>query len=347
MTPDDELIKRKQEHLDLCASDAVAFKEITTGFEHYSFLHYALSEVNIDEIDLSFNFFGKLIRLPFYISCMTGGTDETVNINLKLARVAKELNIPLGLGSQRYALDSDRFNSHFDLIRKASGDIPLIGNIGAAQVVEAGIIKKLLNLIKNSHINALTVHLNPAQELFQKGGETNFKGLLTAIAGMKKELEIPIFVKEVGAGIDEKVADELLWTGVDMIDVAGAGGTSWSGVEILRNGGNKQHDFWDWGMPTTYCIRKVNALRGSYNFLLTASGGISSGMDIAKSLALGADLTASARKVLKELHENGESGVVKMVSEWFETVKKVMFLTGSQSIEELKMDKIAKKQDMF
>jgi len=347
MTSDDELIKRKQEHLDLCASDAVAFRKTTTGYEHYSFLHYALSEVNIDEIDLSFNFFGKVIALPFYISCMTGGTDETVNINLKLARVAKELNVPLGLGSQRYALDSERFNSHFDLIREASGEVPLIGNIGAAQVVEAGIIKKLSALITNSHINALTVHLNPAQELFQKGGETNFKGLLTAIASLKKELGIPIIVKEVGSGIDEKVADELLWTGVDMIDVAGAGGTSWSGVEILRNGGDNQHDFWDWGMPTTYCIRKVNALRASYNFLLTASGGINSGMDIAKSLALGADLTASARKILRELHENGEPGVVKMVYDWFETVKKVMFLTGSQTIEELKMDKIVKKQDMF
>lgn len=347
MTSDYELIKRKQEHLDLCASDAVAFKEITTGFERYSFLHYALTEVNIDEIDLSFNFFGKDIDLPFYISCMTGGADETVNINLKLARVAKELNIPLGLGSQRYALESDKFNSHFDLIREASGDIPLIGNIGAAQVVEDGIIERLSTLIKNSHIHALTVHLNPAQELFQKGGETNFKGLLTAIAKVKKELDVPIIVKEVGSGIDEKVADELLWTGVNMIDVAGAGGTSWSGVEILRNGGNNQHDFWDWGMPTTYCIRKVNSLRTSYNFLLTASGGINSGMDVAKSLALGADMTASARKILSALHQNGEPGVVNMISGWFETVKKIMFLTGSQTVEELKMDKIVKKQDMF
>jgi isopentenyl-diphosphate delta-isomerase len=243
MTPDDELIKRKLEHLKLCASDAVAFNKITTGFERYSFLHYALTEVDISTIDLSFNFFGKKIDLPFYISCMTGGTDETVNINLKLARAAKELNVPLGLGSQRYALDSDKFNSHFDLIREESGAVPLIGNIGGAQVVEKDIINKLERLIKISHISALTIHLNPAQELFQKGGEINFKGLLTAIASLKKELKIPLIVKEVGSGIDEKVADELLWSGVEMIDVAGAGGTTWSGVEILRNGGNNQHDF--------------------------------------------------------------------------------------------------------
>lgn len=347
MSTELELLKRKKEHLELCASDVVTFREVTAGFERYSFLHYAITEVNPEEINLSSDFFGYQIDYPFYISCMTGGTDETVNINLKLAKAARELNIPLGLGSQRYALESNKFNEHFDRIRETAGSVPILGNIGAAQVVETGIIKKIERLIKISHINALTIHLNPAQELFQKGGETNFKGLLTAISSLKKELNIPIIVKEVGAGIDDQVADELFWIGVDMVDVAGAGGTSWSGVEILRNGGDNSHDFWDWGLPTSYCVRMINDLRLRYKFKLVASGGINSGMEVAKALALGADFTASARRILKELLENGEDSVVNLVKNWFDTVKKVMFLTGSPTLEELRMSKIKKKQDLI
>jgi len=347
MSDDNELLKRKKEHLELCASDAVTFRNVTAGFEHYGFIHNALTEVDPDEIRLNSDFFGYQTNYPFYISCMTGGTDETVNINLKLAKAARELNIPLGLGSQRYALESNNFNEHFDKVREAAGEIPLLGNIGAAQIVEPGIIKKLQRLIKISHINAITVHLNPAQELFQKGGETKFKGLLTALSAIKKEMEIPLIVKEVGSGIDDRAADELFWVGVDMVDVAGAGGTSWSGVEILRNGGDNSHDFWDWGLPTSYCVRVINELRWQYNFKLAASGGINSGMEVAKALALGADFTASARRILKELLENGEDGVVNLVRDWFDTVTKVMFLTGSPTLEELRMAKIKKKQELI
>jgi isopentenyl-diphosphate delta-isomerase len=183
--------------------------------------------------------------------------------------------------------------------------------------------------------------------LFQRGGQIKFKGLLTAIANIKKELSIPLIVKEVGSGISDSVADELLWVGVDMIDVAGAGGTSWTGVEILRNGGSNDHDFWDWGLPTSYCIRKINDLKISYKFLLTASGGINNGIDVAKALALGADFTASAARILRELLDKEEDGVLALVTDWFETVKKVMFLTGSPTLEELRMNKIKKKLDLI
>lgn len=347
MSAEKELLKRKEEHLALCSSDAVAFKGVTSGFEHYSFLHHAITEVNIEAIDLRSDFLGHMVDYPFFISCMTGGTDDTVNINLKLAGAARELNIPLGLGSQRYALGTNRFNDHFKRIREAAGEVPLIGNIGAAQIVEPGIIEKLDELIRNSDINSLAIHLNPAQELFQNGGETNFQGLLTAIANIKKNLNIPLIVKETGAGIDDICADELFWVRVDMVDVAGAGGTSWSGVEILRNGGDNSHDFWDWGLPTTYCIRRVHDLRWQYKFKLAASGGINSGMEAAKALALGADFTASARRVLQELNTGGQTGVVKMVQEWFDTVRKVMFLTGSPTLEEFRMGKIKKKTELI
>ncbi len=347
MSADQELLKRKEEHIALCSSDTVAFKGVTSGFEHYAFIHHAITEVDIDEIDLKSDFFGATIDLPCFISCMTGGTDDTVNINLKLARAARELNIPLGLGSQRYALGTGKFNDHFRRIRDAAGSVPLIGNIGAAQLIEPGIIDLLAELIQNSDINALAIHLNPAQELFQKGGEIKFQGLLTSIANIKKNLSIPLIVKETGAGINDVSADELLWVGVDMVDVAGAGGTSWSGVEILRNGGDNSHDFWDWGLPTSYCIRKVNDLRLQYRFKLAASGGINTGMEAAKALALGADFVASARRILRELNTNGDQGVVTMVNDWFDTVKKVMFLTGSPTLEEFRMDKIKKKTELI
>jgi len=347
MSADPELLKRKEEHIALCSSDAVAFKGVTSGFEHYSFIHHAITEVNIDEIDLKSDFFGATIDFPFFISCMTGGTDETVNINLKLAKAARKLNVPLGLGSQRYALGTCKFNDHFMRIREAAGSVPLIGNIGAAQIIEPGIIDLLAELIQNSDINALAIHLNPAQELFQKGGETNFQGLLTSIANIKKNLSIPLIVKETGAGINDVSADELFWVGVDMVDVAGAGGTSWSGVEILRNGGDNSHDFWDWGLPTSYCIRKVNDLRWQYRFKLAASGGINTAMEAAKALALGADFVASARRILRELNTAGDQGVVTMVNDWFETVKKVMFLTGSPTLEEFRIDKIKKKTELI
>ncbi len=347
MSVDPELLKRKEEHIALCSSDAVAFKGVTSGFEHYSFIHHAITEVDIDEIDLKSDFFGTTIDYPFFISCMTGGTEDTVNINLKLASAARELNIPLGLGSQRYALGTTKFNDHFKRIRDAAGSVPLIGNIGAAQMIDPGIINLLDELIKNSGINALAIHLNAPQELFQKGGEIKFQGLLTAIANVKKNLDIPLIVKETGAGINDVSADELFWVGVDMVDVAGAGGTTWSGVEILRNGGDNSHDFWDWGLPTTYCIRRVHDLRWQYKFKLAASGGINTGMETAKALALGADYVASARRILRELNDGGETGVVTMVKDWFETVKKVMFLTGSPTLEEFRMDKIKKKTELI
>ncbi|KAB2908340.1 MAG: type 2 isopentenyl-diphosphate Delta-isomerase [Ignavibacteriales bacterium] len=347
MPTQNELTKRKEEHLRLCSSEAVAFKNLSSGFEHYSFIHYALTEVDIDSIELKSDFFGTEVNYPFFISCMTGGTADSVNINLKLAGAARRLNIPLGLGSQRYALGNNNFNDHFNRIREVAGDIPLIGNIGAAQVVEPDFIENLEKLIETSHIQAFAIHLNPAQELFQKEGETNFSGLLTAIARIKKSVKIPLIVKETGAGISAQCADELLWVGVDMIDVAGAGGTSWSGVEILRNGGDNSHDFWDWGLPTAYCVRTINELRHRYDFALTASGGINSGMEVAKALALGADFTSSARRVLRALNEKGEAGVVEMAEDWFDTVRKVMFLTGSPTLDEFRMGKIVRKEELI
>lgn len=343
----DELIKRKADHLRLCASDRVKYTAKTNGFENYEFIHDAATETDISAIDLRTFFFGHEINVPFMISCMTGGTDEANNINLKLAAAARELKIPLGLGSQRYLLESNDLVHHFEMIRQEAGDIPLVGNIGAAQVSMTENPDEFSILVEASKIDVLAVHLNPAQELFQKGGDLNFTGLMKNLEYLANHIEIPVIVKEVGSGISGTTAARLLETGVKGIDVAGAGGTTWTGVEILRNGGNSSHNFWNWGLPTSYCIRTVHELKMKYDFLLIGSGGIDNSFDNARALALGADITASARKVLQALLEGGTDAVINLINGYFEDLKKIMFLTGSSTLSELRNDKLIIKSELF
>lgn len=343
----EQIRSRKKEHLDLCKTDEVLFKHKTSGFEHYDFLHAAVTEVQIDKIDLSKKFFGKKVSYPFLISCMTGGTSEGENINLQLAEVAAELNIPLGLGSLRFALGTNDYDEHFNQIRSAAKSIPLLGNIGAAQIVKMKSNKELFHLLNKIECNVLVVHLNPLQELLQKNGEANFKGLRKSLEKLVKQYPFPIIVKEVGAGISKKSAQSLLDLGVSGIDVAGAGGTSWAGVEILRNKQSTENYFWDWGLPTSYCIRTIAELRKKNKFMLIGSGGVDTSLDIAKALALGADFTASARIILQSLLKEGQNGVVNLINAWFEDVKKIMFLTDSQNLRSFGKQKLIVKKDFF
>lgn len=343
----EQIRSRKKEHLDLCKTDEVLFKHKTSGFEHYDFLHAAVTEVQIDKIDLSKKFFGKKVSYPFLISCMTGGTSEGENINLQLAEVAAELNIPLGLGSLRFALGTNDYDEHFNQIRSAAKSVPLLGNIGAAQIVKMKSNKELFHLLNKIECNVLVVHLNPLQELLQKNGEANFKGLRKSLEKLVKQYPFPIIVKEVGAGISKKSAQSLLDLGVSGIDVAGAGGTSWAGVEILRNKQSTENYFWDWGLPTSYCIRTIAELRKKNKFMLIGSGGVDTSLDIAKALALGADFTASARIILQSLLKEGQNGVVNLINAWFEDVKKIMFLTDSQNLRSFGKQKLIVKKDCF
>lgn len=343
----EQIRSRKKEHLDLCKTDEVLFKHKTSGFEHYDFLHAAVTEVQIDKIDLSKKFFGKKVSYPFLISCMTGGTSEGENINLQLAEVAAELNIPLGLGSLRFALGTNDYDEHFNQIRSAAKSVPLLGNIGAAQIVKMKSNKELFHLLNKIECNVLVVHLNPLQELLQKNGEANFKGLRKSLEKLVKQYPFPIIVKEVGAGISKKSAQSLLDLGVSGIDVAGAGGTSWAGVEILRNKQSTENYFWDWGLPTSYCIRTIAELRKKNKFMLIGSGGVDTSLDIAKALALGADFTASARIILQSLLKEGQNGVVNLINAWFEDVKRIMFLTDSQNLCSFGKQKLIVKKDCF
>jgi isopentenyl-diphosphate delta-isomerase len=339
--------QRKREHIELCLTDKVSFKNKTSGFDKYDFEHYAITEVKLKEINFTSQFFGKEISYPFIISCMTGGTTEAENINASLAVAAEELRIPLGVGSQRQALENKDHHKSYKIIRKNAPGIPILGNLGAAEIVklkDTSLVQYLVDLIE---ADAFVIHVNPLQELIQKGGEPDFGGLLVSLEKICSTIGVPVIIKEVGAGISEKAAEKLLGCGVKGIDVAGAGGTSWSGVEILRNKDNENSYFWDWGLPTSYCLKKVGRLKNEYDFVLIGSGGIYDGVDIAKAMVLGADLTASARIILKELNGNGVSGVIDLINNWYETVKKIMFLTGCQTIEKLKKIKLIKKEELF
>ncbi len=343
----DSTSKRKKEHIELSLTDKVAFKVKTNGFEYYEFDHYAITEVDISRLNLSTIFLRKKIDYPFLISCMTGGTAEAENINARLAVAANKLNIPLGVGSQRQALENKAYHNSYRILRKNAPSIPILGNIGAAQIVMMHSLDPINFLVDLIEADAMVVHVNPLQELIQKGGEPEFTGLLKKIRKMVKQIKVPVIIKEVGAGISGKAAKKLLDCGVKGIDVAGAGGTSWAGVEILRNKNEKYEEFWDWGLPTSYCIRSVSKLKKEYNFTLIGSGGINSAVEAAKALALGADLIGSARIILQTLENSDIKGVELLITEWFDYIKKIMYLTGSSSLKELRKNKLILREELY
>ena len=341
-----ETIKRKKDHIELCLNEDVGFSTVNNGFEKYSFEHYAITEVDYSKIDLSTKFLGSRINYPFLISCMTGGTSEAERINESLAIAANHLSIPIGVGSQRQALESDEHLKSYKTIIKNAGNVPVIGNIGAAQVASIKDAKQYQKIIDLVNASALVVHVNPLQELIQLNGEPNFAGLLKSLSKLVKKVDLPIIVKEVGSGISKKVAKQLLDVGVSGIDVAGAGGTSWSQVQLLRNKTEDEY-FRNWGLPTSYCLKQIEPLKRKYKLVLIASGGITNGVEIAKSIAMGADIAASARPLLKAVISSGPEGVISKIESWFEEVKKIMYLTGSKNLKELSKVKLIRKSEIY
>ncbi|HCY75994.1 MAG TPA: type 2 isopentenyl-diphosphate Delta-isomerase [Ignavibacteriales bacterium] len=340
-----ETSRRKKEHIELCLTDKVSFQSKTNGFDRYEFIHNAITEVDISKISFQTKLFSKKINYPFLISCMTGGTEEAEKINERLSVIAEQLKIPIGVGSQRQALEDKNHHNSYNIIRKAAKSVPVLGNIGAAQLVQSKNLTEILLSIDMLEADAFVVHLNPLQELLQIEGEPNFFGLLKKIEKLISKAEVPIIVKEVGSGISKTAAKKLLEIGVSGIDVAGAGGTSWAGVEIIRS--KSEIDFWDWGLPTSYCLKEIYPLKKKFKFTLIGSGGINSANDLAMSFAFGADLVASARIILQTLMKKNDEAVSELILNWFDYLKKVMFLTGSKNLNELKNNKIIKKEELY
>jgi isopentenyl-diphosphate Delta-isomerase len=327
---------RKKEHVDLCVGADVTFREKTTGLERYELVHNALPEIDFDEVDTSVEFLGRPCSMPLLVSSMTGGYADAERINRGLAEVCETVRIPMGVGSQRQALESSSQLESFRIARSTAPSIPIFGNIGGAEIARtAGVddVRRLADLIG---ADGFAIHLNPLQELMQPEGNPRFRGVLGAIERLARDLGRPLIVKEVGAGLSASVVRRLLDVGVRHIDVAGAGGTSWSGVEILRSSDSDDEAFWDWGIPTADALRAARPLCDAAGATLIASGGISSARDIAVSIALGAHMVGSARPLLKRLIDGGPERLLATLRTWHRHLRGAMFLTGSRSVAELR-----------
>lgn len=327
---------RKKQHVQLTVSRDVAFQSKSAGLRHLEFVNNALPELNLSEIDTSTEFLGRRLSAPIMVSSMTGGYREALRINRFLAEACEELGLAMGVGSQRQALEDTQFHRTFSVVREVAPSIPITGNIGATEVASLKNIDGIKRLVDLIRADAFAVHLNPLQEFLQPEGNTNFRGVLSGITKLVRELPVPVIAKEIGAGISPDVARRLLDAGVKHIDVAGAGGTSWAGVEILRSKDDSlAASFWDWGIPTAEAVRSVAMLKSTRAFTLIASGGVASGLDVAKCIALGADVAAAARPILKSLHTGSINGVRGLLQRWIFELRGAMFLTGSANIAAL------------
>ena len=325
---------RKAEHFEICVNQDVEFKKIGTGFDAIQLKHCSLPEINFSEIDTRTTFLNKELSFPFMISAMTGGFQGAENANKIFAEACEENKIALGLGSQRQLLENSHYLQSFKVVRDIARSVPVIGNIGAAQIITSADRDKVFHLVDVIEADALAVHLNPLQEVLQHEGDTNFSGVLEGIKRLVTSVSIPVIVKETGAGISGKVAQILSDAGVRLIDVGGAGGTSWAAVESYRNSDSQLAEaFWDWGIPTLQCLKEAAQIE---NISITASGGIFSGIDAAKALALGADMVGAARAVLSAFHQHGKTGITHLIQNWHQQLKTVMFLTGCRVIGDLR-----------
>ncbi|MDT9546389.1 MAG: type 2 isopentenyl-diphosphate Delta-isomerase [Chlorobium sp.] len=345
--------ERKHSHVDICLKGDVAFSTLTTGLEHYRLRHNALPELSYATLSTESEFLGKKIGAPLMISSMTGGYTQAAELNGKLAEAAERFQLPIGVGSMRQALEESSHRDSFAVVRRHAPTTQIFANIGAPEIAKGLSNDDLRTMMELIRADGLIIHLNAAQELFQPEGGTDFRRVLDKVAAITAKLSVPVIAKEVGCGISAPVARQLLIAGVQVIDVAGAGGISWQKVEEARYtrrfgtddrfSNRGLEELLNWGIPTAECLVEVNALRENQTkpFSLIASGGIQSGLDIAKSIALGADLAASAGALLKALY----SGTLEeTLSTWMNDLRAAMFLTGSATIAELQNNRPISKQ---
>ncbi len=327
---------RKADHLRICLEEDVQFRNLTNGLDKYRFEHSCLPEINLSEVDLSLKFLGKTLNAPILISSMTGGTEQAKMINSRLAIAAQKHGLAMGVGSQRIAVENPDVAHTFD-VRSLAPDAILFANLGAVQLNYTYGIEQCLRVVDILKADALILHLNPLQECIQPSGDTKFRGLLAKIKQLCQQISVPVIAKEVGNGISATMTTKLIEAGIDVIDVAGAGGTSWAKVESERAETNLQwrlgRTFADWGISTADCIVQI---RQQYSDLpLIASGGLRDGMEVAKALALGADLAGLAFPFLQVASES-ESAIDELIELLIAEIKTVMFCTGNVNLSQLK-----------
>jgi isopentenyl-diphosphate delta-isomerase len=336
---DDIISKRKADHIDVCLKETVQSRRVTTGFGDVHLIHRALPEIDRKKIDLSTTVFDYKFSAPIFVGAMTGGTEKATKINAAIAEAVEEFNLGMGVGSQRIAIDNPKVERSFSVVRKKAPTAFILANIGGPQLVRKYGLKEAKRAIEMVQADALAIHLNALQEAVQQEGDTDYSYLLQKICRLAQELEVPIVVKETGAGIAAEEAIMLEKAGVSGIDVAGVGGTSWSAVEYYRAKARQDvfsqrlgETFWDWGIPTVASL--VETVK-SINLPVIASGGIRNGIDVTKALALGASLVSATYPFLQPA-TTGSEDVKKVLTYLVGEVRNAMFLVGANSVQKLR-----------
>jgi isopentenyl-diphosphate Delta-isomerase len=333
---------RKSDHIRINLEQDVQ-SSLTSGLERFHFLHRALPELNLQDVDTTTTLFGKTLQSPILISSMTGGTGQALEINQVLATAAQQARIAMGVGSQRIALEQPDLAYTFQ-VRKFAPDALLFANLGAIQLNYTYGLDECKRAVDMLEADALVLHLNPLQEALQDEGNTNFAGLLKKIEAICRSITVPVIVKEVGWGFSEHDIIKLGQTGITAIDVAGAGGTSWSQVEMYRSSDVARRQlaasFADWGIPTAEVIQTVSLT--APHLIIIASGGLRTGVDIAKCLALGASLGGMAGPFLKAASLSFDE-TIQLIDLLTDEIRICMFATSSANLDQLRGGKLIKK----
>lgn len=327
------LDQRKLDHLRLTAEEDVEFRNTPTLLDDVLLSHRSLPELDLDAIDTSTELLGFRLKYPIMISGMTGGTERAKSINRTLAAAAERWGFAFGLGSQRAMMrDASMVDTY--AVRDVAPTTPIFGNIGIVQAA-ASSSDELEELVSAIDANALCVHLNPAQELIQDDGDRDFRGCLDALARLCESFSVPVIAKETGCGMSPATLRQLADAGVTAVDVSGAGGTTWVGVEALRGSAVRAQvgqNLWEWGIPTAASVSYAAAA----GMQVIASGGLRTGLDVARSVALGARVGSAALPWLRAAFNGGDEDVEAVARVMTETFRGVMLLTGSQTISELR-----------
>lgn len=332
----DPLTRRKAEHLEAVLHQDVSAREVTTGLERIRFLHDALPELDLDSVDVSTPFLGRRLAAPLLISSMTGGPAAAGRINAAIAEAAGALRIAFGVGSQRVALEGGEIEGLDRSLRRRAGPVPILANLGAAQLLGPAGLDKARRAVEMIEADAIIVHLNPLQEALQRGGDRDWRGVTAAIGRLVESRIAPVVVKEVGFGLSGPVARRLTDVGVHILDVAGAGGTSWAAVEAERaidpRARAVAETFRDWGVPTAEALVAVR--KACPEATLIASGGVRSGLDVARAIRLGANLAGVAASVLPAALA-GSDILIAHLSGVVEELRIACFATGSADLSAL------------
>lgn len=331
----DSIANRKTDHIELCTTGDVGFVHKTTLLAEVELIHDAVPELSVDAIDLSVPLLGKTLRAPLVIAAMTGGTAQARSLNRQLAEIAERRGYGFGLGSQRPMLQGRHEDSY--LVRDIAPECLLLGNLGAVQARDLS-TERVAELLEATGADGICLHLNPAMEIVQPGGDRDFVGVLATLQRLAAELPVPVIAKETGCGLSLAVIRRLAQAGVRHVDVSGAGGTSWVAVEAERATGPARRlgeQLRDWGVPTAASVAYAAAAQPALDTII-ATGGIGSGHDVARALALGAHAAGLARPVLQALQAGGVAAVDQLFDEIEAELRAIMLLIGAGSVDELR-----------